>query len=110
MPGGVLAPSLEEQNRDSLSALQLFHTEFNTDNEDAALALMTDDIVFRIVYHNDADDPNFQGQTGVRELLESSKADHFQIEAKNYQVAGDKVTFDYSGIGDLLRELDAGAE
>ena len=46
----------------------------------------------------------------MRELLESSKADHFQIEAKNYQVAGDKVTFDYSGIGDSLRELGAGAE
>jgi hypothetical protein len=96
------------ESPDPVAVIQTFHSEFNAGNADGALEVLADEAVIKIVYGK-SDDPVL-GKDAFREVIVSSSQDHFMIEASDYQVSDEKVTFRYSGIGDGLKELGVGPE
>jgi hypothetical protein len=94
---------------DLIGVVETFHREFNAWNTAGIEPVTSDDVVLKIVYGT-SDDPVFEGQDGLGDLVNSVRDDNFLLEIADLQAAGQQVTFTYSGIGDGLRELGVGPE
>jgi hypothetical protein len=97
------------QETDAAVLLETYHAEFNAGNIDGVTALVSDDFTMSIVYGS-ADDPVFQGKEALAELLGSTQEDNFHLTVNDLQVAGDQITFTFSGLGNGLRQLGVGPE
>jgi hypothetical protein len=87
------------QATDPLSVMKASLDAVNAGNVDAAVATFADDAVFT------TPTGSFKGKDQIRRAIMADVANHVQIEAANFQVAGDKVTYSFKQSNDRLRGL-----
>jgi hypothetical protein len=87
------------QATDPLSVMKASLDTINAGNVDAAVATLADDAVFTTPAGS------FRGKDQIRRAILADVANHVQIEATNFQVAGDKVTYSFKQSNDRLRGL-----
>src|SRR5688572_21107928 len=77
------------QETDPLSVMKASLDAINAGNVDVAVATLADDAVFT------TPTGSFKGKDQIRSAIMADVANHVQIEATNFQVAGDKVTYSF---------------
>jgi ketosteroid isomerase-like protein len=87
------------QATDPLSVMKASLDAINAGNVDVAVATFADDAVFT------TPTGSFKGKDQIRSAIMADVANHVQIEATNFQVAGDKVTYSFKQSNDRLRGL-----
>src|SRR5688572_22949745 len=87
------------QATDPLSVMKASLDAVNASNVDAAVATFADDAVFT------TPTGSFKGKDDIRRAIMADVANHVQIEATNFQVAADKVTYSFKQSNDRLRGL-----
>jgi hypothetical protein len=87
------------QAADPLSVMKASLDAINAGNVDVAVATFADDAVFT------TPTGSFKGKDQIRRAIMADVANHVQIEATNFQVAGDKVTYSFKQSNDRLRGL-----
>ena len=93
------AGSALAQGTDPISVIKASQDAATAGNVEAAVATWADDAVFI--------NPNgtFKGKEQIRQVITADVAAHIRIEGSNYQVLGDKVTYDFKQSNDRFRKL-----
>jgi hypothetical protein len=91
------AVGVSAQATDPLSVMKASLDVLNAGNVDTAA--LADDVVFTIAGRS------FRGKEEVSRMIADDVANHVQVEATNFQVAGNKVTYSFKQSSDLFRGL-----
>jgi len=95
----MASQSAMAQATDPLSVMKASLDAINAGDVDVAVATFADDAVFT------TPTGSFKGKDQIRSAIMADVANHVQIEATNFQVAGDKVTYSFKQSNDRLRGL-----
>src|SRR5262245_22383521 len=87
------------QATDPLSVMKASLEALNARNVEVAVATFADDAVFTTATGS------FTGKDQIRRAIMADVANHVQIEATDFQVAGDNVTYSFKQSNDRLRSL-----
>lgn len=80
---------------------------WNTQDVDTALSAFTDDAVVRLMPPPPPPQPGvFRGKAEVRRFIETF-IPGFQVRSTNFRAEGDRVTWNWQGVGDQFRRMGA---
>jgi steroid delta-isomerase-like uncharacterized protein len=98
-----------DSTQEAIALVQAYHDAFNAYDLNGIQALITDDFVLSINFGLE-ENPVFNGKEPLAELVDSVKADNWQISVSDLKADGPVVLGNYSGNGDSLSELNVGME
>ncbi len=96
---GMLPRPATAQTPDPVAVVKASLDAVNRGDVEAALALFADDATFR------RPPDSWTGTEQLRAMLQADVAIHSHIEASNFQLAGDQVTYTFKGSNDRFRSL-----